>query len=1401
MSAVVNNLPSPSPTDTAEITLRSTVRGPQMLTIVAIVVAVLGALFYLVSAVSYFRQPFVGLILDRNLEVQHYDSFAEDDWPGLAVGIQEGDRILGVVEQGDSPRSLESYSDFRDVLGDYSADDTIILVVERQGSRGIPAAESCPPDEDESTTICRVAVTLSVIPFVDVIGFFGIGFVAGLLVLALSVAVMVRRFNQTSARFLAASGAALSATLLGAFNLVGVHEPVLVFLWVFGATMFVGTSLSFCMVFPTQINAIERMPVLRYGPVLISVLVSIALFVLYDDGNDAALLVPMVLIGLGSLAVIATMSWRRQYTTSPIFREQASYVVLGSVFGIFPAMAWLGIFVLNGGENPAWTLPVIQVLSLLYIASAAYATIEDRMLETDRLVPVLGVYTLLSVALIASYVAVVSGLSAIGVRAIESNNTVLVALVVLVIALGFTPVRNYLNNRLEEIWFRRRRNYQRRLDDLAERFSNAVTLIDVDQIVREEIDRTLAASEVILFVRDVEGQVFRSQENSQTARPITDVVFPIQTGLAEYLRSDASVLYLEEGMMLPPTVMQNRSQLAILNAHVIVRLMGQRKELNGFVVLGGRRNGDNYAYEDLQFIERVADQAALTLERTQIVEDLERRFQVQDVLSSISRSLSYAIDFDTLLELLYAQTSRVIENDLFAVAVVEQNQMYYAFFSEGDERVETRENRRWQMGRDLLSEISQSQNVIRTDDYVTTARQRNPNARLDFPQAKAMMATPLTADTASGTLGVMVIGTTNPMVRYSDEQLQLFLDIASVAASAIDKTRLFEATQARSQQLEALNEISSQLSTEISDVNRLLDLITRSAIEILNCEAGSLLLEDEETDDIVFRVALGPGAQGLVGRRISKGEPSLVNEAITSGSSIITNDTASDARWHGEVVDEGDDDTIERFTSRAILTTPLIAQGEAIGALQVINKKDGSLYNQDDATLLTTFASQAAVAIQNAKLYALQDERLIERVSELEDLAAIDQSLNKNLELTQVASITLDWALRRCNAKAGVLASLNEEGDEAALVLLASTGYPATLNGSAAIMSNENVGKTIPIDQGIWSRTIRTRTPAFARNLSSDPDYIETFPNAVVQVVIPIRGAGVTLGILLVESDNETDLTLVDMDALTRLIDHASPAIANSKLFEQLRHQEVERREFVRFVYHELGNPITSIRGYTELMMKGVVGPLNEQQSRFLETVFGNINRVNTLINDLRDLEQMGDPKFKLDMEQLNFVHVVRETYHTLEAAYERKNQTVTLEVDENLPEVWGDRTRLGQVMTNFMTNSNKYTPEGGKIIVRAEEALNVWDKEGVRRVIHVQIVDDGIGISPEDLKKLFNVRYFRTDEAKATDEPGTGLGMVLTRGLIEQHGGKVWVESELGKGSTFHFTIPLADEIIRQAT
>jgi signal transduction histidine kinase len=141
----------------------------------------------------------------------------------------------------------------------------------------------------------------------------------------------------------------------------------------------------------------------------------------------------------------------------------------------------------------------------------------------------------------------------------------------------------------------------------------------------------------------------------------------------------------------------------------------------------------------------------------------------------------------------------------------------------------------------------------------------------------------------------------------------------------------------------------------------------------------------------------------------------------------------------------------------------------------------------------------------------------------------------------------------------------------------------------------------------------------------------------------------------------------------------------------------------------------------------------------------------------------------------------------------EDRKQQIQVEVSKSLPHVWADQTRVSQVLTNLVSNAHKYTPEGGKITIGAEVSANQWDPAGAAQVAHVWVQDDGIGISLEDQQKIFS-KFFRSDDQKAREAPGTGLGLNITKSLVEMQGGKIWFESEFRKGTTFHFTIPVAE-------
>jgi signal transduction histidine kinase len=227
------------------------------------------------------------------------------------------------------------------------------------------------------------------------------------------------------------------------------------------------------------------------------------------------------------------------------------------------------------------------------------------------------------------------------------------------------------------------------------------------------------------------------------------------------------------------------------------------------------------------------------------------------------------------------------------------------------------------------------------------------------------------------------------------------------------------------------------------------------------------------------------------------------------------------------------------------------------------------------------------------------------------------------------------------------------------------------------------------------------------------------------------------------------------------------------------------KSEFVSVLSHELKSPITTLKGYTSLLQTGVPGPLNETQSQFLARVAESISQMESLVSELSDISQIESGHLKLSKEALSLEKIIKSVAGTFEVHIKEKSQTLELDLDDGLSQVYGDYGRLKQVFTNLISNAHKYTPEGGTISVLAQEPSNV---DG--RFLHISISDDGLGIHLEEQELIF-AKFYRSEDGDAREKPGTGLGLSITKELVELHGGRIWLESQFRQGTTFHVLLP----------
>jgi signal transduction histidine kinase len=220
-------------------------------------------------------------------------------------------------------------------------------------------------------------------------------------------------------------------------------------------------------------------------------------------------------------------------------------------------------------------------------------------------------------------------------------------------------------------------------------------------------------------------------------------------------------------------------------------------------------------------------------------------------------------------------------------------------------------------------------------------------------------------------------------------------------------------------------------------------------------------------------------------------------------------------------------------------------------------------------------------------------------------------------------------------------------------------------------------------------------------------------------------------------------------------------------------------------VYHELSSPITATRGYTELLLDSQDESLNDRQKGYLRAALRNVGRLTRLVADLSDISRIDDGRLAIQPQPIDLGKVIEETINAYSTIIEEKGLQIQVRVHPGTPLVLGDPQRVEQILTKLVSNACHYTTVGGQITVTAK------CRDGLVETI---ISDTGIGIQSQELGHIFE-RFFRSDDPLVRERPGTGLGLFITKSLVELHGGEIWVKSQVGKGSEFGFTLPAADD------
>jgi len=666
---------------------------------------------------------------------------------------------------------------------------------------------------------------------------------------------------------------------------------------------------------------------------------------------------------------------------------------------------------------------------------------------------------------------------------------------------------------------------------------------------------------------------------------------------------------------------------------------------------------------------------------------------------------------------------------------------------------------------------------------------------------RSMLGVPLIRDDVA--IGVITL-MRNIVEPFTETQIKLVTTFADQALIAIENTRLFEEVQARTKELQesldrqtATSEVLGVISRSPNEVQPVLDTIVATAQRLCQAERAVVWRLEGET----FRAVAHHGqseerVKSVLSARRPLSRGSMVGRATLMRRAVQVEDVATDP----ELV-------AAHAFSRAgnihtILAVPLLLKGEPIGGI-TLARTSVARFDDKQVALVESFADQAVIAIENSRLFEAEQASKRELTESLEQQTATADVLKvisrSALDLQRVLDALVESAARLCNAYDAAIFQVFGDG----LRLVAHHGQIATVGPVEQL--------TIPVERGSMAAraVIDRRTIQVADMLAEGHEYPESRKRALqnghrTALAVPLVHAGEAMGVILMRRGEVRPFVERQVELVNTFADQAVIAIENARLFEEVQARTRElaktvedleiasqhKNQFVANMSHELRTPLAAILGYAELIQEGFYGPQPEKSMDALTRIRSNGKHLLGLINTVLDIAKIESGQFTLNMSEYAIESVVETVRSATESLAQNKKLALKTEVAKSLPVGLGDEQRLTQVLLNLVGNAIKFT-DTGEVCVTAK---------AVNGHFNVSVTDTGPGIPAEHQTRIFE-QFHQVDSSNTKAKGGTGLGLAIAKQIVEMHGGRIWVESTLGKGSTFQMELPTRAELRKPAS
>jgi len=606
-----------------------------------------------------------------------------------------------------------------------------------------------------------------------------------------------------------------------------------------------------------------------------------------------------------------------------------------------------------------------------------------------------------------------------------------------------------------------------------------------------------------------------------------------------------------------------------------------------------------------------------------------------------------------------------------------------------------------------------------------------------------------------------------------------------VAPGRNDKrdTRIAQLQRALAEALEqqaATSAILRVLAASRTDVQPILDTIVANAGRVCDAEDATLFLADGA--EVILSAYHGAHGLGTfpIGARLPLSRDFINGRTILDAIPIHVHDVQTTDEYPAFIRD-----IAVQFGYRSALAVPLVRDGVGFGVI-LIRRTEVRPFSDDHIELLRTFADQAVIAIENARLLTelqARTQELTRSVEQLTALGEVGRAVSSTLDLETVLTTIVSRAVQLSGLDGGVIF----EYDAATAEFVQRTAIEQTalrLRGPARVRKGE----------GVVGRTAITLEPVEVPDIAAPSAYDSRLRESLLAsgvralLAVPMVREGMLIGSLVVNRNQPGEFPPATIELLRTFATQSALAIQNARLFHEIeeksRQLEVantHKDEFLANMSHELRTPLNGIIGFSEVMLERMFGDLSDKQEEYLKDILESGRHLLSLINDILDLSKIEAGKMELEVTEFHAPTAIDNALTLMRERAARRGQVLERLIEPRVDTIRGDERKVKQVLLNLLSNAVKFTPEGGRITVGAR-------LDGGH--VLMSITDTGIGIAPEHHEVVFE--EFRQVGHADKKAEGTGLGLALCRKFVELHGGRIWLTSEVGKGSTFTFNIPL---------